>query len=45
MAGGSLADGEAVSPQLWQVSSASTSSAPLTQVGGEQLARYLKFGY
>ena len=42
--GGSSDDGEAVSPQLWQVSSASTSSAPLTQVSGEQLARYLKYG-
>lgn len=30
--------------QLWQVSLASTSTAPLTQVSGPALARYLKYG-
>jgi hypothetical protein len=41
--GGSESD-ESAQAQLWQVSTARTSEAPLTQVSGQPLARYLKYG-
>lgn len=42
--GGSSDSEDNSGSQLWQVSAASVSEAPLTQVSGQQLARYLKYG-
>ena len=42
--GGSSETDENTQAQLWQVSVASSSEAPLTQVSGQPLARYLKNG-
>lgn len=41
--GGSDSEPE-TNTQLWQVSAAATSTAPLTPVSGEPLARYLRYG-